>query len=434
MHADRPDPTRSETLRTPAVQELLPASRIRTARVIGGSLGGLLAANLLSRAGWAVKVYERSAQGLTGRGAGIVTHPELFEALECCGLTLDDTLGVRVKSRITLAPDGSTLGHLAMEQVLTAWGQLFDLLRGALAADCYVNGLGALTVEELDDGVRLHLSDGRSEDIDLVVAADGIRSGLRAQFAPEVTPQYAGYVAWRGLVDESRITPQTHALLFDRFAFCLPPCEQILGYPVAGPDNSVEKGHRRFNLVWYRPADEAQTLRDLLTDSDGHVHRGGIAPLSIRPEVIAAIRRSAHEVLAPQFAELIDRVEQPFFQPIYDLCSDRLNFGHTVLLGDSAFVARPHCGMGVTKAAGDAMALVRNLAAHPSIQNALEAYNAERSVFGRAVVEHARRLGAYMQAQLRTPDERAMAERYRSPEAVMRETASSQVFTLPGEH
>ena len=222
-------------------------------------------------------------------------------------------------------------------------------------------------------------------------------------------------------------------LLFDRFAFCLPPCEQILGYPVAGPDNSVEKGHRRFNLVWYRPADEAQTLRDLLTDSDGHVHRGGIAPQSIRPEVIAAIRRSAHEVLAPQFAELIDRVEQPFFQPIYDLCSDRLNFGHTVLLGDSAFVARPHCGMGVTKAAGDAMALVRNLATHPSIQTALESYNAERSAFGRAVVEHARRLGAYMQAQLRTPDERMMAERYRSPEAVMRETASSQVFTVPAD-
>ena len=44
---------------------------------------------------------------------------------------------------------------------------------------------------------------------------------------------------------------------------------------------------------------------------------------------------------------------QPFFQPIFDLCSPRLTFGHTVLLGNAAFVARPHCGMGVTKAVGD---------------------------------------------------------------------------------
>jgi len=414
--------------------------RIRTARVIGGSLGGLLVANLLWRAGWDVKVYERSAQGLTGRGAGIVTHPELFEALRQCGIKLDDTLGVRVRSRITLAPDGTTIGELPMEQVLTAWGQLFERLRRALPDVCYVNGLDGLSTTECDDGVLLHCSDGQSEKIDLVVAADGIRSGLRAQLAPAVVPEYAGYIAWRGLVDERLITPATHELLFEKFAFCLPPSEQILGYPVAGPDNQVNPGHRRFNLVWYRPADEDLVLKDMLTDQTGHLHTGGIAPQRIRPEFITTMRQAAHELLAPQFAELIDRVEQPFFQPIYDLASEQLHFGHTVLLGDAAFVARPHCGMGVTKAAGDAVSLVTHLNTASTITDALASYSAERVQFGQAVVSYARQLGAYMQAQLRTPAERAMAERYRSPEAVMRETASSRVFSIDpslnpsGEH
>ena len=78
--------------------------------------------------------------------------------------------------------------------------------------------------------------------------------------------------------------------------------------------------------------------------------------------------------------------------------------------------------------AGDAVALARALAAHRSVEAALRAYSAERVQVGQAVVEHARHLGAYMQAQLKSEQDRAMAERYRTPEAVMRETAVSQQF------
>ena len=110
---------------------------------------------------------------------------------------------------------------------------------------------------------------------------------------------------------------------------------------------------------------------DLLTDVDGRTHDGGIPPQRIRADVARAMRRAAEQVLAPQFAEVIRCTTQPFFQPIYDLCSPRLAFGHVALLGDAAFVARPHCGMGVTKAAGDALALVQALDAEPDVAQAL---------------------------------------------------------------
>jgi len=91
---------------------------------------------------------------------------------------------------------------------------------------------------------------------------------------------------------------------------------------------------------------------------------------------------------------------------------------------DAAFVARPHVGMGVTKAAADASALVDALQAHPNdLQAALNQFESARIRFGAAVVRRARELGAYMQAQIATPEERAMAELHRSPEAVMAETA-----------
>jgi 2-polyprenyl-6-methoxyphenol hydroxylase-like FAD-dependent oxidoreductase len=120
---------------------------------------------------------------------------------------------------------------------------------------------------------------------------------------------------------------------------------------------------------------------------------------------------------------MVEKTESLFFQPIFDLESPQLAFDRIVLLGDAAFVARPHCGMGVTKAAGDAVALVKALSDGSDIVGALKTYQRQRVEFGEFIVEHARALGAYMQAQIRTPHERKMAEKYRTPEAVMQETA-----------
>jgi 2-polyprenyl-6-methoxyphenol hydroxylase-like FAD-dependent oxidoreductase len=93
-----------------------------------------------------------------------------------------------------------------------------------------------------------------------------------------------------------------------------------------------------------------------------------------------------------------------------------------VLLGDSAFVARLHCGMGVTKAAGDAIELAA-LMSEFGIDEGLKRYNDARIAFGSKIVKHARHLGTCMQAQLQTAEAREIAEKYRTAEAIMKETA-----------
>ena len=65
--------------------------------------------------------------------------------------------------------------------------------------------------------------------------------------------------------------------------------------------------------------------------------------------------------MAPQLRAIIRLIDEPILQPIYDLESPRLAFGRVAVLGDAAFVARPHVAAGVSKAADDAAALAAAL-------------------------------------------------------------------------
>ena len=398
-------------------------ARVRTPRrraiIIGGSIGGLFAALTLRRQGWDVQVFERVPAPLASRGAGIITHPELRAILAALGLDPHHDFGVAVTERMTLARDGGVVGTHKCAQVATSWDRMFRMLRGALPDACYTHGAELCAIETSGAGVRARFADGRQAEGDLLIGADGVRSSVRQILLGDLLPVYAGYVAWRGLLAERSVPPT----LFDRFGFCLPPGEQMLGYPVAGENNDLRPGHRRYNFVWYRPADERTALPDLLTDAAGQTRALSIPPPLIRPAVTASMRDAASRTLAPAFAAVVAATALPFLQPIYDLESPRIAFERCVLLGDAAFVVRPHVGAGVTKAAEDAAALAAALAAEPAAPDALARYQAERLSAGQRLVRRGRHLGAYMQAQLSTAEERAAAARHRTPAAVMAETA-----------
>jgi 2-polyprenyl-6-methoxyphenol hydroxylase-like FAD-dependent oxidoreductase len=367
--------------------------------VVGGSLGGLLVANMLCRAGHEVTVLEKALGSLDGRGAGIVTHSLLVAAMERCGVKIDVSLGVTVSDRIVLAKDGSVLDQTSVPQVLSSWSRLYALLLAEFDPCCYLHGASVKGITDQGGGVTVVCEDGRRFDADLVVASDGIRSAVRAQFAPDVQAQYAGYVAWRGVCDESVLSPHTLNTLFNSFGFSVPPGELIIGYPVAGAGNSIATGQRRYNFVWYRSTSGEEELQTLLTDIEGNCHPLGIPPNKVALQHVSAMRRAAGELLPPQFAEVIEKTRHPFLQPIYDCCSPKIAFGRVALMGDAAFVARPHVGMGVTKAAEDAMALTDLIAMHGATPQALQAFEQQRLAPASAAVSRARALGDRMQAQ-----------------------------------
>jgi 2-polyprenyl-6-methoxyphenol hydroxylase-like FAD-dependent oxidoreductase len=398
--------------------------------VVGGSLGGLLAAGMLLRAGHDVQVLERSAHSLQGRGAGIVTHDALRLALRAAGAVVDQSLGVQVASRVVLDADGATLHHWAYPQVLTSWGRLYTLLRAAVPESAYRLG-SAVSAADQDEGqVTVTLANGENLTADLLIAADGIRSTVRQQLAPAAQAHYAGYVAWRGLCDEAVLSQFTRRTLFPHFGFGVPEGEQLIGYPVAGAGDSTAPGERRWNFVWYRPTAAGPALEALMTDADGQHHPEGISPQRMSWRCVAAVREVARHKLAPQFAEIVEKTAMPFVQPVYDLQSQQVAFGRVALLGDAAFVARPHMGMGVTKAGDDALALATAIAAHGATAQALLQYQSRRLPASSAVVERGRQLGAYLQSYPNTAQgpEQQSAQGPRAlvvdrPYNVMRQTA-----------
>ena len=142
--------------------------------------------------------------------------------------------------------------------MLTAWERVYRLLRDAFPSEHYHRGRGLKAFVQIEQRrARAFQPTAASVEAELLVGADGIRSTVRQQCLPDLVPLYAGYVAWRALLRRGdAAAARSIASCSTCMTFCLPPGEQFLGYPVAGPDNDLRPGHRRYNVVWYRPADE----------------------------------------------------------------------------------------------------------------------------------------------------------------------------------
>jgi 2-polyprenyl-6-methoxyphenol hydroxylase-like FAD-dependent oxidoreductase len=393
------------------------SGRSRRAVIVGGSMSGLFTAAFLRRIGWDVDVFERSPVELVGRGAGITTHPELLEALERSGAGTRD-LGIEVEKRITIDRQGRVIGERPLRQILTSWDRLQRLLRETIDPAHYHLGHTFENVEQDGGEVRVHFTGGRIERADLLVGGDGIRSSVRAQIAPDVQPIYAGYYIWRGAPNEADLAPETLASIVPHFVFFLPQRQQVIGYPIAGFDNDLRPGRRRYNFIWYRVGD-ARNLREMCVDETGRQHDHSVPPPLIRKDLIAQMRAEAEEIMPHAFLDCLRNIEQPFFTPIYDFSAPRIVHGRVALVGDAGSSSRPHMGFGVAKAGGDAQALADALAAHNDIDAALAAYDAVRQPIGERIMLHGRKLGTHLGVDLKTDEDRAMWQLLQGYDAMM---------------
>jgi len=370
---------------------------MKKAIIVGGSMAGMLAGNMLVRQGWTVEILERSKEGLEGRGAGIVPQRSLLAALERAGVTVRSDIGIRVTKRVAYDLAGVAFAVHRYDQYSTSWSLLYNLLRESFPAQHFHAGRNVSEIVQDTSKAVAILDDGTRYEADLLIGADGMRSVVRRALFPHVQPRYLGYLAWRGMLEERHATPEFVESCFASLNFSFPKGEELIGYPVAGSNGTVEVGQRRFNIMWYRPVSPGAELRDMFTGTDGVHHETGIPPSLVRPELIAAMKEEACCLFPPVFANVIARMDGMFVQAIYDLESDLMGRGRVAIIGDAAFVARPHCGAGVSKAADDAASLANALGTNSHIADAIAAFSADRTKAGKAAVAWAAHLGSYFQ-------------------------------------
>ena len=176
------------------------------AAVVGGSLGGLTAALVLTDIGCDVVVYERSAAALEARGAGIAVLDETVRWFaEKTSTSPDDLCSATHHIRFVDAV-GSVVHDRAHRYRFSSWNTIYRALLAEFPSPRYRLGQEVVALRGCDDGVELAFRSGERSRADLVVCADGIGSTTRASLLPDVAPVYSGYVAWRGTVAEEELS------------------------------------------------------------------------------------------------------------------------------------------------------------------------------------------------------------------------------------
>ena len=365
-----------------------------SATIIGGSMAGLFAATALSKKGWDISVHEKVPVPLSGRGAGIATYDELAD-LVFKATNNNNVLGTTAKSRVSLDINGKIINSYDYPQVYTSWQYLFSILREQISNDDYFMGDDCIKIEQNEDKAIAFFDNGKKKETDLIIVANGIKSELRTYVDNKAYPQYAGYVGWRGVVNEEEISKNSLEILSNYFIVVLPYNQQIASYPIAGEGkNPFKIGERRINWIWYKPVPQKK-LKKILLGKSGQQFEDGIPPNEIREEIVNDLFKEAEEKLPPQLVELVKITKQPLIQPIFDLQSMKMKNGRVVTIGDAAFTARPHVGMGVTKAAMDAFTLSEYLEDSSNLDD-LDKWEHSRLKESQFIVNRSRKLGQYL--------------------------------------
>jgi 2-polyprenyl-6-methoxyphenol hydroxylase-like FAD-dependent oxidoreductase len=352
--------------------------------VAGAGIGGLSAAIALRRAGFEVSVFERATE-LREVGAGLLLAANAQKALRKLGLAdAVASLGTPASAGEIRSWRGEVLASIPANEL--------EKKVGALSAAVHRADLQTLLVREVGEGplrlgaeveafeqdtssVRVLLAGGHEERTDILVGADGLRSKTRAALFGSEKPRYAGYTAWRAVVE-----------LAERDEEFLP---WGTGFEAWGRGARFGCAHiGKGRVYWFATANAPESAKDGTPGSP-------TAPKA----TLLRFFGSWH----PPIGEIIEATEEDAIlrTDIYDRdpLGGRWGEGRVTLLGDAAHPMTPNLGQGACQAIEDAVVLARCLHEEGATAVALRRYEQLRSARTTKIMRRSRRIGQIGQVE-----------------------------------
>jgi 2-polyprenyl-6-methoxyphenol hydroxylase-like FAD-dependent oxidoreductase len=350
--------------------------------IVGSSIGGLSAANVLSRLGFEVTVFEGFSEGFQNRGGALGSvNIQLLQTILPTG-----TIQKRIRNH----------GHF--------YGDLWKYLYEGLPKYSVKFGVDIQQIhnpESLKPTLKIQ---GKAQEFDLVIGADGGKSTIR-KYVTDAIPQYAGYTLWRTLLSTDKINyPPSGSKSINGIRY------ETLGFPFIGANKES-----LWNCGVYMAMSESEVEK----------------PTKNR-QVSTQNFKQLPDWFLPFIEHLFDKPTLKFWEtavqygkvsphPVWEFVTEKVVNNRVVLLGDAAHMASPRTGAGAYSAMVDAVVLETAFKQGKNIDESLKLYNRNTADRGRELYNRSRQSASYF-----TPGNRKIV----SPKVLVERLQSQQNLNM----
>ena len=350
--------------------------------VIGSSIGGLSAANVLNRLGFEVTVFEAFTEGFHNRGGALGS--------------------VDIQLLQTILPTGTIQKRIGNHGHF--YGDLWKYLYEGLPKYSIKFGVEIQEIynpESLKPTLKIQ---GKLQKFDLIIGADGGKSTIR-KYVTDAVPQYAGYTLWRTLLSTDKIGyPPNGSKTINGIRY------ETLGFPFIGANN---ESLWNCGVYMAMPASEVEKPtknRQVSTENFKQI-----------PEWFLPFIDQLFDKPTLYFWETATKYGKVSPHPVWEFAAEKVVKNRILLLGDAAHMASPRTGAGAFSAMVDAVVLENAFKQGKNIDNSLKLYNQNTVDRGKELYNRSRKSASYF-----APENRKIV----SPKVLVERLQSQQTLDM----
>ncbi len=362
--------------------------------VIGSSIAGSACANVLSKLGFEVTIFEKSAiNSFSDRGAGIWLPYELVNKLMHQEIIAKNVIGLEINERPIIHYNFLTNNeHLIASHPIKGyalhWQQVYNALKNRKLED-KINYDAELTkVVNLDrDKVGIVINNQQSYEFDFCIFCDGINSFGRKYLYPEYRANFVNTIIWRGTleINNSRMVEK----FLGKAPFYVFERGHLLIYLVPNLSDNSQQYKYIINWLIYEKVD----LNHKLFKHDTDMARQNIIKGHMPELYLDYLHTNVRKWFSKDISDLIINTQAPYTQAVNELLIPSYIKDNLLLVGDSSNIVRPHTAAGATKALSDALALETQITQNKNIDLAFRNWNNRQYSSGRNLYYLGQELG-----------------------------------------